>query len=179
MNQPSGLLRGKVKLLPHQDEWNKNAADVIAKLKDLLGKTAIDIQHVGSTAIASIHAKPIIDIAVAVNALNEITPYIDSLEENGFFCRGQDVSGQMLFVMGDLDKDIRTHHIHVVEYESRNWKNYLNFRDYLNAFPQKAQEYDRCKQELARQFPDDRRSYTLGKEKIVQELLEEAQAFFR
>lgn len=179
MDQPIGLLRGKVRLLPHQAEWKKSAEEFIAKLKNLLGDTAIDVQHVGSTAIASVHAKPIIDIALAVNDLKEIIPYIDSLEENGVFCRGEDVSGQMLFVMGDIEKDIRTHHIHVVEYASRNWKNYLNFRDFLNAFPEKAQEYDRCKQELARQFPNDRRSYTLGKEKAVQELLKEAQAFFR
>lgn len=178
MDQAIGLLRGKVRLLPHQAEWKKSAEEVIAKLKNLLADTAVDIQHVGSTAIASIHAKPIIDIAVAVNNLKEISPYIDSLEQKGIFCRGKDVSGQMLFVMGNLQTDIRTHHIHVVEYASTNWKNYINLRDYLNAFPEKAQEYDRCKQELARQFSDDRRSYTLGKEKVVQELLKEAQAFF-
>ena len=173
MDQAIGLLRGKVRLLPRQAEWKKSAEEVIAKLKNLLADTAVDIQHVGSTAIASIHAKPIIDIAVAVNDLKE-----DLLEQKGIFCRGKDVSGQMLFVMGNLQTDIRTHHIHVVEYASTNWKNYINFRDYLNAFAEKAQEYDRCKQELARQFSDDRRSYTLGKEKVVQELLKEAQAFF-
>ena len=49
-----GLKRGSVKLISHQEEWNKNAEKVILKLKQLLGDAAVDIQHVGSTAIASI-----------------------------------------------------------------------------------------------------------------------------
>ena len=56
----NGLARGTVKLVPHQREWDKNAALTIKTLKHLLGDTAIDIQHIGSTAIASISAKPII-----------------------------------------------------------------------------------------------------------------------
>ena len=61
-----GLKSGTVKLVQHQEEWHENAENVIRVLKQLLGDTALDIQHVGSTAICSIHAKPIIDIAVAV-----------------------------------------------------------------------------------------------------------------
>ena len=68
-----------------------------------------------------------------------------------------------------------THHIHVVKYPGSNWENYLNFRDFLNAFPQKAQEYDLYKQRLAKQFPNDRRSYTKGKQKLVAKILIEAQ----
>ena len=62
-----GLKSGTVKLVQHQEEWHENAENVISVLKQLLGDTALDIQHVGSTAICSIHAKPIIDIAVAVH----------------------------------------------------------------------------------------------------------------
>ena len=65
-----GLKSGTVKLVQHQEEWHENAENVISVLKQLLGDTALDIQHVGSTAICSIHAKPIIDIAVAVHDIN-------------------------------------------------------------------------------------------------------------
>lgn len=101
MQKPIGLLRGKSKLLPHQDNWEENASEVISKLKCLLGHAAVDIQHVGSTAIASIQAKPIIDIAVAVQDLNKITAYMELLEQNSILFRGEDVPGQMLFVMGN------------------------------------------------------------------------------
>lgn len=67
-----GLKKGTVKLVPHQKEWNENAEYMIKLLKRILGATALDIQHVGSRSICSIHAKPIIDIAVGVREVSEI-----------------------------------------------------------------------------------------------------------
>ncbi len=60
--------------------------------------------------------------------------------------RGQDVPKQLLFAMGDFEKNTRTHHIHVVEWNSVAWNNYINFRDYLNTFTDKAKLYDSHKQ---------------------------------
>ena len=169
-----GLKRGTAKILPHQPEWRANAAETIEMLKTLLGGVAVDIQHVGSTAIPAIHAKPIIDLAVGLRDLQDIQPYIRPLEQAGVYFRGEDVPGQMLFVMGDLEKEFRTHHVHMVQWNSAAWNNYLNFRDYLNAFPEKAAAYDACKQDLAARFPHDRRRYTAGKHEIIDRLLEEA-----
>lgn len=163
-----------VELLPHQEEWSKNAENIIGILKQLLGNTAVDIQHIGSTAIFAIHAKPIIDIVIGVHDLNDILLYIELLKQHGFVFRGEDVAGQMLFVMGDFENDTRTHHIHVVKWKGTAWNNYINFRDYLNAYPEKAMMYDTCKQRLALQFPDDRKSYTAGKQELIERLLEEA-----
>ena len=74
-----GLKRGSVALLSHQEEWDKNAENVILELKQLLGNAAVDIQHVGSTAIVSIYAKPIIDIVIGLRDLNDILPPSSSL----------------------------------------------------------------------------------------------------
>ena len=74
-----GLKRGTVKQIAHQNEWDREAKRTIEELKRFLGNTAIDIQHIGSTAISSIHAKPIIDIAIGVYDLIDIMPYIDML----------------------------------------------------------------------------------------------------
>ena len=172
-----GLKRGSVKLISHQEEWNKNAEKVILKLKQLLGDAAVDIQHVGSTAIASIYAKPIIDIVIGVRDLNDVVSYVELLKQHDFVFRGEDVEGQLLFVMGDFEKDTRTHHIHVVKWNGEEWNNYINFRDYLNRFPDKAMLYDACKKKLASQFPDDRRSYTAGKQELIECLLKEAETF--
>lgn len=169
-----GLKRGTVKLIAHQDEWNKSAERTIEELKHCLGNTAIDIQHIGSTAISSIHAKPIIDIIVGVHNLNDIMPYIEVLKQNGFVFRGEDIPGQVLFVMGDFENDLRTHHIHVVRWNGNEWNNYINLRDYLNAFPEKALLYDDCKQNLAIQFSEERRRYTEGKQHLIEHFLEEA-----
>ncbi len=169
-----GLKRGIVKLVEYQSTWKTEADQTVAELKSLLGDTAVDIQHIGSTAISSIHAKPIIDIAVGVRDLSDITPYVETLKNSHYIFRGEDVPGQILFVKGDFEKDIRTHHIHVVKWNGIEWNNYINFRDYLNAFPEKAKVYDTCKWNLAKQFPQDRSNYTKGKQKLVSALLEEA-----
>ena len=167
-----GLKRGTVELVPHQEEWCQNAENTIRLLKQLLGSTALDIQHVGSTAIFLIHAKPIIDIAVAVHDTKDVMPYVEVLKQHRIIFRGEIVPGEVLFVMGDCD--IRTHHIHIVKWNGAEWHNYVNFRDYLNAHPEKALLYDACKQKLAMQFSNDRKSYTAGKQELIQRLLEEA-----
>ena len=172
-----GLKRGNVELISHEEEWNKNAENVILELKQLLGDAVVDIQHVGSTAIDSIYAKPIIDIVIGVRDLNDIVSYVRLLEQHDFVFRGEDVEGQLLFVMGDFEKDTRTHHIHVVKWNGEEWNNYINFRDYLNCHPDKARLYDACKKKMASQFPDDRRSYTAGKQELIECLLKEAETF--
>lgn len=169
-----GLKRGTVRLIDHQDEWIYEAENTIGELKKLMGTAAIDIQHIGSTAISSIHAKPIIDIVIGVRELNDIHPYINVLKESGFIFRGEDVPGQVLFVKGNFEEDLRTHHIHVVKWNGSEWNNYINFRDYLNAFPEKRLIYDDCKQGLSVQFSSNRKCYTEGKRKLIDTFLEEA-----
>ena len=166
-----GLKRGTVELLPHNPLWEDIAAETIKLLKSLLNDVAVDIQHVGSTSIRNICAKPIIDIAVGVNTLDSIKPYIELLKKNGIIFRKEDVKEQLLFVIGDFEKEFRTHHIHVVEWNSVAWNNYINFRDYLNAFPKYAKEYDDLKKKLALEFADNRRDYTAGKHEFIEKIL--------
>lgn len=169
-----GLKRGTVELIPHQTVWEEDAAKTILLLRSILKDVAVDIQHVGSTAIKNICAKPIIDIAVGIKGLISIKPYIGLLEEKGIIFRKEDVERQLLFVIGDFQKDIRTHHIHFVEWGSAEWNNYINFRDYLNAFPEYAKEYEGLKKNLALEFSDDRGSYTAGKEEFIKRILEQS-----
>lgn len=168
-----GLKRGTVELLPHQMTWEKTAEDTISVLNDVLEGVAIDIQHVGSTAIRGICAKPIIDIAVGVNKLDDMKTFIEPLGQYGIIFRKEDVE-ELLFVIGDFEKDTRTHHIHVVEWDSAAWNNYINFRDYLNTFPDCAEEYEALKKELAIKYADDRGNYTAGKKELIGRLLKQA-----
>ena len=169
-----GLKRGTVELLPHDPQWKNAANETIILLKSLLQDVSIDIQHVGSTAIQNISAKPIIDIAVGVNTLDSIKPYIELLKNNGIIFRKEDVKEQLLFVIGDFEKEFRTHHIHVVEWNSIAWNNYINFRDYLNAFPEYAKEYDDLKKKLALEFANNRGNYTAGKQEFIDIILKQA-----
>ena len=83
-----GLKREMVQLLPHQREWNDAADAMIKQLRLLLGNAAADIQHVGSTAIESIHAKPIIDIVIGVNDFDDSLNYTEVLREHHIIYRG-------------------------------------------------------------------------------------------
>ena len=172
-----GLKRGTVSLLPHQISWEENAKETISLLWTVLDGIAVDIQHIGSTSIRHIHAKPIIDLAVAVRSLDDILPLIPQLEQIGVIYRNQDHPGQVLFVMGDFENEIRTHHVHVVEIENPAWNNYINFRDYLNARPHKAKVYNDLKQALFLKHANNRGFYTAGKQDLINQLLEEAKQF--
>ena len=169
-----GLDNDTVLLEEHQVMWEKAAAEAISLLKSLLEGTAVDIQHVGSTSIRSISAKPIIDIAVGVNDTEHIKQFIPLLAANGVIYRKQFWEQHEFFVMGDLEKNIKTHHIHVIKYGGKDWCEYINFRDYLNAMPEKAEMYHALKLQLAEKFRYDRVSYTNGKAEMIEILLEEA-----
>lgn len=166
-----GLKRGTVQLEPHDKRWDDIAIQTIKTLKSILGDDAIDIQHIGSTAIPAIKAKPIIDIVVGVIDFKRIISHNEQLENEGIFYRGSDVEHQVLYVMGDMEKDIRTHHIHVVKWNGTEWKNYIHFRDYLNANENMALQYQKLKEELESKYADNRGLYTKGKKDIIDIIL--------
>lgn len=169
-----GLRKDIVKLEAHQEAWDIEGVNTCKILKDILGDDVVDVQHVGSTSIRWICAKPIIDIAVAVRDFRDIMKHNEELAENGIVYRRQDVPGQHLYRCGDLDHDIVTHFIHVVIADSEDWHNYINFRDYLNAHPEGAKAYERLKEDLCSKYPEDRNSYVDGKKELVAELLVKA-----
>ena len=168
-----GLKRGEVRLVPHQNRWAYDASMCIALIFSILDGVVCDIRHIGSTAIRYIHAKPIIDIAVGVDDVNDVLPFKLELQKSGIVFRGEDVPSQLLFVMGDFTSDIRTHHIHVVRYNSRKWNDYILFCEYMNTFPLKAMEYERVKMNLATTYRYDRKGYTNAKSEFVERMLKE------
>ena len=172
-----GMKRGTVYLEPHQAEWERIAEETIQTLKNILGSIAADIQHIGSTSIRTISAKPIIDIAVAVNDYELILSKRDVLENADIIFRFDERPEQLLFIMGDFARDTRSHHIHVVLFGSDEWNNYINFRDYLNSNIEAAREYESVKLRLAEKYPDNRIAYTDGKQEVIDRLLVEARVW--
>lgn len=169
-----GMKRGTVYLEEHQVEWEENAKEIINVIKYVLQDIAVDVQHVGSTSIKNIKAKPIIDIAVAVKDYDAVLLKRNQLECKNIIFRFDERPNQLLFVKGDFKADTRTHHIHVVQIDSLEWNNYLNFRDYLNSNESAAKEYEKVKERLADEFPNDRNAYLNGKGAVVSKLLDEA-----
>lgn len=172
-----GLKKDTVVLEPHQEAWEIEGENICKKIKAILGDDLVDVQHVGSTSIRLICAKPIIDVAVAVRSFDDIMKHNEELSKNGIVYRKQDIPGQHLYRCGDLEDNIVTHFIHVVIYGSDAWHNYINFRDYLNSHPEDARSYERLKKELWSKYPEDRDSYVDGKKELVTELLAKAKAW--
>lgn len=173
-----GLKRGTVALYPHEKAWAREAQNTILRLKAILGDTAADMQHVGSTAVPGIKAKPIIDIAVATDDFNNVLALTDELQAGGFYYRPKtELGGQLLFACGsyyDGTGDEQTHFIHVVRSGSKEWTDYINFRDYLIATPAAAKEYEALKVFLAQQTPTAREIYTRKKHDFITRTLQKA-----
>ena len=95
----------------------------------------------------------------------------EQLQQEEIFYRGSDVEHQLLYIMGDMEKDTRTHHIHVVKWNGTEWKNYIHFRDYLNANENVALQYQKLKEELESKYAGDRIAYTSGKQDMIDNIL--------
>lgn len=168
-----GLKRGTVQLCEHEQAWEIEAQNTILRLKEILGAVIKDIQHVGSTSIPSIKAKPIIDIAIAVDDFEDVLLLEEELKKQGFYYRPKvDLGEQLLFASGsyyDSTGDLQTHFIHIVKTGSMDWRNYINFRDYLNSIPAVAKAYEDLKVLLAKQAPVDngREKYLRGKHDFI------------
>lgn len=166
-----GLRRGTVVVEPHKIEWEIAAQKIISNLKDILKDDIIDVQHIGSTAIKSICAKPIVDIVVGVSSFDRIIKHNDDLMKNGIVYHKQYPLNQYLYVVGDLEKNIHTHYIHVVIWGKEAWNNYINMRDYLNTHEKEAKEYSNLKELLAQKYPENRIAYTNGKSTFIEKIL--------
>ncbi len=178
-----GLKRGTVALAPHDPAWAAEASRTVETLRGILGETAEDIQHVGSTSVKNIAAKPIVDIAAAVNDFDAVLAKRAQLQKAGFFYRpNSDLGEQLLFACGSFYTgagETQTHFIHVVKAGGRQWRDYINFRDYLNAKPEAAREYEALKLRLAAECPVDagREHYLAGKQAFIARTLHKALAW--
>ena len=165
-----GLKRHTVKLVPHHQDW-KAAFEATKKLlEEKVGHLVLDIQHIGSTAIEGIVAKPILDLALAYEERKVVKDCMPILEEMGYEFRGDggENGGHVFLLCSSLD--VRIQHLHLVPVDGVQWANYLNFRDYMNAYPQKAKAYAAVKQKLAQKYPNSRKNYTFEKTKFIQEI---------
>lgn len=167
-----GLKDGAVTLESHSQEWGKIALVTINKLKSLLGDIVVDIQHVGSTSINGLMAKPIIDIEVGVSSIQNVMRLLPLLEENGYYYRPNTSNKEhVLFACRDLSNNKDTHYIHVVIYGNSEWNNNIKFRDILNKDSEIRKMYEDLKLKLALKYPEDRTSYTNNKSEFIQNVL--------
>jgi GrpB-like predicted nucleotidyltransferase (UPF0157 family) len=169
-----GLKNGIVELYDHQYEWEIFAKEKIEHFKNIFGDLIIDIEHIGSTSIKAIKAKPIIDLVVGIKKFNKKNIIMEKMKNNGLiYCPKNDGPESRMFVIGKLD-GILTYIIHLVEYKGKEWNNKINFRDYMNNNMERAKEYEILKIKLTEDNKDNIPNYHKGKELFIKEKIEEA-----
>ena len=170
MHQMLGLQRGTVKLLPYNHAWATLFETERTRLQQALGADALDIQHVGSTAVPGLAAKPILDLGIAVAADSVVAACIPRLIALGYAYRGYRGPDQGHFFDRGPEQHL-THYLHVMRIRDPGWWNYLRFRDYLRAHPAARDAYLRLKEELAAQYGADRAAYSAAKSMFIQQIL--------
>ncbi|HEY4486232.1 MAG TPA: GrpB family protein [Candidatus Paceibacterota bacterium] len=170
MDYKIGLKRGTVVLEKHHQEWAEAFGVEKESLKNLLKNSVLDIQHIGSTSIPGLVAKPIIDMLMAVKSLEKVKNIRSLLESAGYEYRENGPNeDQVLFVKGP--EELRTHYLHITELNSSVWQNDLAFRDYLRSHPKTVTEYENLKNDLASKYADKRGEYTSGKNTFIKSVL--------
>ena len=166
-----GLETGTVKLEKHNDNWKHMFNEEKDFLKTIFKDLAIDIQHVGSTSINYICAKPIIDIAVGLESLEDFLKVKNIFLDEPYSVKEDPTEGEELVRKGYPKT---SYLIHIMEFRGQRYKDTILFRDYMNSHPEKAKAYEKLKIELALKYKDNRKMYTKSKNNFIKEVLNEA-----
>lgn len=164
-----GLPPGQNFLVPHDPEWAILFEDERARIRAVLSADATEIQHVGSTAVPGIHAKPIIDIAIAARSHTVADDWRDRMASIGYDYPG-DIGIPDHRIYG-RDRQVRCFLVHVVDAGGTVWRNYIRFRDRLQVDRALAMEYEALKLGAAREHPIGRDLYTRSKASFIEMVL--------
>jgi GrpB-like predicted nucleotidyltransferase (UPF0157 family) len=167
-----------IKLVAYDPEWPAMFEVEAGEIRRLFGGLALEVEHVGSTAVPGLSAKPVIDIQISVVSLATLDPHLGLLASLGY----------VHVPLGDFDRVYPffqkpaswpcTHHVHLCESGSEQEARHLAFRDHLRGHPETARQYLELKQSLAAQHhgatQESRESYSLAKTSFVEAVLQNA-----
>lgn len=170
-----GQHKRDITVVPYQSGWKDRFKQEADLLCGALGEKALQIEHIGSTSIPGIDAKPIIDIMIAVESLTQAPELVPVLESLGYEHRAHDTIPERLFFVKESAPEHRTHHLNLAQKDSGFWKNQIAFRDYLRTHPQVAAEYVDLKKRLAEDYARTKQLDPEGKTEFVSRVLELAQ----
>ena len=163
-----GVEQGQVRLHPYTPLWAKLYQQEKEQIKTAIGHLIVDIQHIGSTAIPGIKAKPVLDMMAGVKRLEDALLCQAPLAAIGYeYIADAGIPNDYVFGTGV----VQTHLLHVVEYGSREWTSNLYFRDALRSDPNLAREYEALKVELSRKFSNSRAEYTAAKSAFISKVI--------
>jgi GrpB-like predicted nucleotidyltransferase (UPF0157 family) len=155
-----------IRVVEYDPAWPAMAAAEIRRIEAAVGETVVRVDHVGSTAVPGLAAKPIIDLQLSVDALEPRARYARPLEGLGYLFAPDPESPDLHFFGLPAERP-RTHHLHVCAAGGEHEHRHLALRDYLRAHPDEVEEYAALKRDLVARYPEDRLAYIDGKDRYV------------
>jgi GrpB-like predicted nucleotidyltransferase (UPF0157 family) len=163
-------MEAPIHLEPYSAEWPAMFEAERHLLADVLAPWLVGpIEHVGSTAVPGLAAKPVIDIMAAVESLDVSRPALIALTPLQY-CYAP-YRADVMHWLCKPGPALRTHHLHLVPFKSQLWRDRISFRDRLRANRDIAAEYLQLKRRLAADYPNDREAYTREKTPFIENIL--------
>lgn len=150
------------------DDFNQIKEEIEEALKDLV----LAVEHVGSTSVPLLAAKPIIDLDVVIDR-KDLKEVIFLLENHGYIYEGDLGLKDREAFRYEGKEHLRTHHLYVCPRDSKELKRHLAFRDYLRKHPNAVKEYSKTKKEAAELYPNDIEKYCIYKSPIIEKIYKE------
>lgn len=167
----------KVIVLPYEAQWKRDFEIIRAELSAAIGECAVSIEHVGSTSVPGLSAKPVIDIDIVIENEAALPEAIGRLERIGYRHEGDlGICGREAFEYAGKEH-LKKHHLYVCARDSEEIKRHIAFRDYLRAHCEAAEEYGRIKEEGARLYPENVDGYIRHKSAFIERIYKECGLF--
>ena len=163
----------QVHIATYDPHWPVRFEEERGRIEGVIGCWLAGVEHVGSTAVPGLDAKPVLDVMVGLRSMSAADRCVEPLISLGYsyWVEGVEPHHRLFAKFVDAEWTARTHNLHLVEAGDRYWKEHLLFRDYLRADPVTAREYVKLKYELARRYKDDREAYTAAKSQFIAAVL--------
>ena len=164
------LKRGIVKLENYNKNWKKEYQKEATFLKEILKDYILEIEHVGSTSVEGLLAKPIIDILIVINSFDDIPKIKNLLKDYGYINHGSHgIIDRYFFTKGP--DEARTHYLHFTTPKSNTYYDLKYFKKYLINHPEYIKQYAKLKEDLASKYSNERPKYTSGKHEFISKVI--------
>jgi GrpB-like predicted nucleotidyltransferase (UPF0157 family) len=155
---------------PYNPEWVLKFIEIKKILEKVFGSKAIAIEHIGSTSIPGMSAKPVIDVLVTVEKMEPFTTEREEMTKYGYQNGDNYIAPETIIFFKTEEGDRKTENIHVCVKNSPKAIRFITTRDYLRVHPEKAKEYSQLKEELQKKYPHDYPAYREAKDSFVNEI---------
>ena len=163
----------KIVVLPYNMAWKSSFEKITGEIEEAIGDLIIGIEHVGSTSVEGMSAKPCIDIDVIIEDYSAFTKVVDGLKAIGYIHEGDlGIKDREAFKYSGKEH-LQMHHLYVCPKYSEELHRHITFRDFLRGNPESVRKYSFIKEKAAELFPNDINGYIQYKSPCIEELYKE------